>query len=119
MAGALERLGAVQKSFSNTPTQSQNFLIIGVKRQEMERQLNNMHVQKIFMLTEVLNDKWDEFTKEVFHHALRIIDRLPSKPLTRPIFRTNPSERVYITAWGCEIGSGRRNGLQAPGTGGL
>ena len=39
-----------------------------------------MHVQKIFMLTEVLNDKWDEFTKEVFHHALRIIDRLPSKP---------------------------------------
>ena len=40
-------------------------------------------------------------------------------PLTRPIFCTNPSERVYITAWGCEIGSGRRNGLQAPGAGGL
>ena len=39
--------------------------------------------------------------------------------LTRPIFCTNPSERVYITAWGCEIGSGRRNGLQAPGAGGL
>ena len=34
--------------------------------------------------------------------------------MTRPIFCTNPSERVYITAWGCEIGSGRRNGLQAP-----
>ena len=39
--------------------------------------------------------------------------------VTRPIFCTNPSERVYITAWGCEIGSGRRNGLQAPGAGGL
>ena len=39
--------------------------------------------------------------------------------LTRPIFCTNPSERVYITAWGCEIDSGRRNGLQAPGAGGL
>ena len=39
--------------------------------------------------------------------------------LTRPIFCTNPRERVYITAWGCEIGSGRRNGLQAPGAGGL
>ena len=39
--------------------------------------------------------------------------------LTRPIFCTNPSKRVYITAWGCEIGSGRRNGLQAPGAGGL
>ena len=41
------------------------------------------------------------------------------RKLTRPIFCTNPSERVYITAWGCEIGSGRRNGLQAPGAGGL
>ena len=39
--------------------------------------------------------------------------------VTRPIFCTNPMERVYITAWGCEIGSGGRNGLQAPGAGGL
>ena len=39
--------------------------------------------------------------------------------LTRPIFCTNPSERVYITAWGCEIGSGRSTGLQASGAGGL
>ena len=39
--------------------------------------------------------------------------------MTNPIFCTNPSERVYITAWGCKIGSGGRNGLQAPGAGGL
>ena len=44
---------------------------------------------------------------------------ITSCTVTRPIFCTNPSERVYITAWGCEIGSGRRNGLQAPGAGGL
>ena len=29
---------------------------------------------KVFMLTEVLNDKWDEFAKEVFHHTLRFTD---------------------------------------------
>ena len=62
-------------------------------------------------------------------HDLQLEDYLerPEAPLskvwiialTRPIFCTNPSERVYITAWGCEIGSGRRNGLQAPGAGGL
>ena len=34
--------------------------------------------------------------------------------MTRPIFCTNPSERVYITAWGCEIGSGGRNAELRP-----
>ena len=56
----------------------------------------------------------------VASNARNSIDHLTVRTLlTRPIFCTNPSERVYITAWGCEIGSGRRNGLQAPGAGGL
>ena len=39
--------------------------------------------------------------------------------VTRPRFCTNRSERVYMTACGCETGFGGGNGLQAPGAGGL
>ena len=53
------------------------------------------------------------FQKLLASYELLIIDEL-GFVLTRPIFCTNPSERVYITAWGCEIGSGRRNGLPPP-----
>ena len=34
--------------------------------------------------------------------------------MTNPIFCTNPSKRVYITAWGCEIGSGGRKWITGP-----
>jgi len=39
--------------------------------------------------------------------------------LTSPSFCTSCSERVYITASGCEIGFGGAQGLQAAGAGGL
>ena len=39
--------------------------------------------------------------------------------LTSPSFCTSSSERVYITAIGCEIGLGGTRGLQAAGAGGL
>ena len=39
--------------------------------------------------------------------------------MTRPRFCTNRSERVYMTACGCETDFGGGNGLQAPGAGGL
>ena len=48
--------------------------------------------------------------------ARQLRDWLRGLGMTRPIFCTNHRERVYITAWGCEIGSGGRNGLQAPGS---
>jgi YD repeat-containing protein len=39
--------------------------------------------------------------------------------VTSPSFCTSCSERVYITAMGCEIGLGGTRGLQATGAGGL
>ena len=39
--------------------------------------------------------------------------------VTSPSFCTSCSERVYITASGCEIGFGGAQGLQAAGAGGL
>jgi hypothetical protein len=39
--------------------------------------------------------------------------------MTSPSFCTSFIKRVYITAMGCEIGSGRTEGLQAAGAGGL
>lgn len=74
-AGALERLGAIQKSFEETPARCKNFAVLGVVTPEMRRRLNRMNVTKDFLLYRILNDEsaWDEFKEEVFHHALRII----------------------------------------------
>lgn len=75
-AGALERLGAVKKSFDQTPTRSKNFLIVGVVTEEMSNQLDQMQIERYFMLTEVLNNSqgWEDFVNEVFHHTLRLLD---------------------------------------------
>ena len=74
-AGALERLGAIQKSFEETPARCQNFAVLGVVTSEMRRRLNKMNVAKDFLLYKILNDEsaWDEFIEEIFHHTLRII----------------------------------------------
>ena len=75
-AGALERLGAVKKSFDQTPTRSKNFLIVGVETNQMRNQLNEMHVERVFDLFDTLHSdpEWNEFINEVFHHTLRILD---------------------------------------------
>lgn len=71
-AGALERLGAMQKSFAETPPRCQNFLIAGVVTTEMEARLAQHNV-RVFVLDDLLNDAvWNAFTTELFHHALRI-----------------------------------------------
>ena len=71
-AGALERLGAMQKSFAETPARCSNFLIAGVVTTEMESRLAQ-HDVKVFILDDLLNDHtWNVFTTELFHHALRI-----------------------------------------------
>ncbi len=74
--GALERLGAVKKSFDRTPTRSKNFLILGVETNEMRSQLNKMPIEQVFELFEILHSdsRWNEFIKEVFHHPLRVFE---------------------------------------------
>ncbi len=74
-AGALERLGAIQKSFAETPARSRNFAVLGVVTPEMRRRLNDMNVARDFSLYRVLHapDSWDNFVREIFHHTLRII----------------------------------------------
>ena len=73
-AGALERLGAIQKSFAETPARSRNFAVLGVVTPEMRRRLDDMHVARDFSLFRILhdNDYWEEFIREIFHHTLRI-----------------------------------------------
>ena len=55
-AGALERLGAIQKSFAETPARSQNFAVLGVVTPEMRRRLDDMHVARDFSLFRILHD---------------------------------------------------------------
>lgn len=74
-AGALERLGAIQKSFEQTPPRSRNFAVLGIVTSEMRRRLDEMNVARDFDLYQVLNDDyvWDDFVMEIFHHTLRIV----------------------------------------------
>ncbi len=73
-AGALERLGAMQKSFAETPPGCVNILIAGVVTPEMQQRLEQIGAIKVFLLDELASDgeQWDAFTQELFHHALRI-----------------------------------------------
>lgn len=72
-AGALERLGAMQKSFTETPVHCQNFLIAGVVTPEMRSRLDQI-AAKVYILDNLLNDDgWDDFTTELFHYTLRIV----------------------------------------------
>ncbi len=74
-AGALERLGAIQKSFEQTPPRSRNFAVLGVVTPEMRRRLDEMNVARDFELYQILNvDRaWDDFVMELFHHTLRVV----------------------------------------------
>lgn len=74
-AGALERLGAMTKSFSETPAGCVNFLVAGVITPEMNRRLNVMGNIKVYPLDDIAKDgeKWDKFTAEVFHYTIRVI----------------------------------------------
>ncbi len=75
-AGALERLGAMQKSFEATPPNCVNFLVVGVVTEEMRSRLNAMGVVKVFLLDELAHDgqPWTRFLNEVFHYTVRITD---------------------------------------------
>lgn len=73
-AGALERLGAIQKSFEATPANCVNILIAGIITTEMSARLNRLPIGKIFLLDDLTYDgePWVEFLNEVFHHTVRI-----------------------------------------------
>ncbi len=74
-AGALERLGAMSKSFAETPAGCTNFLIVGVMTSEMKRRLDEIGTVKVFALDDVAQGgyRWHEFTNELFLHAVRIL----------------------------------------------
>ena len=73
-AGALERLGAVQKSFEETPPSCINFLVAGIITQEMAQRLDTMGVARRYLLDDLIRDSepWVAFLNEVFHHTVRI-----------------------------------------------
>ena len=74
-AGALERLGAMTKSFAETPAGCVNFLVAGVITLQMQARLDEIGVVKVYPLDKLSQDgeQWDDFTNEVFHHAVRVI----------------------------------------------
>ncbi len=74
-AAALERLGAIQKSFDQTPIRSRNLAVLGIVTPAMRSRLNELHVTRDFLLYDILNDAdaWEDFITEIFHHTLRII----------------------------------------------
>lgn len=73
-AGALERLGAMKKSFAETPTDCVNFLVAGVITPEMKTRLDAMGKVKVYLLDEIAKDgeRWDDFINEVFHYTIRL-----------------------------------------------
>ena len=73
-AGALERLGAIQKSFQETPPGSVNVLIAGVITSAMQERLDGLGISKVFLLDDLTSDgpMWTEFLNEVFHYTIRI-----------------------------------------------
>ncbi len=73
-AGALERLGAMTKSFAETPPGCVNFLVAGVITPEMQGRLDAMGNVKVYLLDEIAQngDEWDNFISEVFHYTIRV-----------------------------------------------
>ena len=73
-AGALERLGAVQKSFEETPPHCANFLIAGIITPEMAQRLDAIGVIRRYLLDDLTQDgaTWVQFLNEIFHHTVRI-----------------------------------------------
>ncbi len=80
-AGALERLGAMKKTFDEAPAQCKNLLVAGVVTPTMRDRLNEIRVESVFNLDVLRDDaKWTDFMNEIFHHALRIAPEVPKPP---------------------------------------
>ena len=72
-AGALERLGAIKKTFDEAPNDCRNFLVVGVVTTTMRERLREMRMESYFDIDELRDPgTWEEFMNEIFHHSLRI-----------------------------------------------
>lgn len=73
-AGALERLGAIKKTFDEAPVDCKNFLVVGVVTPTMQARLAEMRMERAFDIGDLQDDagEWLAFMNEIFHHALRI-----------------------------------------------
>ncbi len=77
-AGALERLGAIHKSFEATPPGCTNILVAGIFTHEMRERLDEAGITKTFLLDDLIRGgrPWIAFLNEVFHYTVRITDKL-------------------------------------------
>ena len=93
-AGALERLGAVKKTFDESPAGRKNFLVAGVVTPTMRGRLEEMRMEADFQIDRLLDDgaAWAGFMNEIFHRALRIAPETDAvdAPDYRPRVRTRP-----------------------------
>ncbi len=72
-AGALERLGAIKKTFDEAPNDCRNFLVVGVVTTTMRERLRELCMERHFQIDELREPgAWEEFMNEIFHHSLRI-----------------------------------------------
>ena len=73
-AGALERLGAIKKTFDEAPVDCKSFLVVGVVTATMRERLREMRMEADFDIDQLLDDEhvWTAFMNEIFHHGLRI-----------------------------------------------
>ena len=73
-AGALERLGAIKKTFDEAPVDCKSFLIVGVVTATMRERLREMRMEAVFDIDQLLDDAkvWTDFMNEIFHHGLRM-----------------------------------------------
>ena len=74
-AGALERIGALEKTMNEVPNECWRFAILGVTTKSMNERLENLKLSDRFDLEKLLvneNGEWDKFTTRVFKDALRI-----------------------------------------------
>ena len=78
-AGALERLGAIKKTFDEAPVACRNFLVAGIVTPTMRKRLAEMRMESDFDIHALLTDRaaWADFMNELFHHALRIAPEVP------------------------------------------
>ena len=81
-AGALERLGAMQKSFAETPPGCTNILIAGVITDAMKTRLAQMGGVKAYELDHLAFDgeEWNKFIRELFIYTVRILNAEIDEP---------------------------------------
>ncbi len=79
-AGALERLGAIKKTFDEAPVDCKNFLIVGIVTPTMRTRLQQMRMERSFDIDRLLEDdgEWTGLMNEIFHHGLRIAPEAPT-----------------------------------------